>query len=165
MNEHVHDENCSCGLHKHQEHVHDENCACGLHDQHEHTAACQHDDQHDEIGALHVESHLHDEARVISGLLTLHANEGNIRASLKRQLEDLSKAVQERGGIVGHIKASCETKTVEMFSITDVEVSVKRAPEQELSINLAAIVFAIDQQEAEKLVLQALQAVKAAALA
>lgn len=153
--EHRHHEHCTCG-HNHDEpaqhhghrHKHGDSCECG---QEERVA----------LGTVRVESHLHDEARVISGSLTLYADYGVLKTALSNQLEFLAKAVFECGGIVGHIKASCESKQVEMFSVTDVTVSVKAAPGQEIKINLAAIVFGIDPDEAEKLVTNTLEAVKA----
>lgn len=146
MSEHKHDHDHN--EHFHHEHVHDENCGCGH----------NHDDV---LGTIHVESHLHDEARVISGSLTLYADYGLLKTVISKQLAFLAKVVFECGGIVGHIKASCESKQVEMFSVTDVTVSVKTAPRQEIKISLAAIVFGIDLDEAEKLVTNALEAVKA----
>ena len=76
----------------------------------------------------------------------------------------LAKAVFALGGIVGHIKASCQTKTVEMFSVTDAVVMAKTSPEKELSINLAAIVFAVDLSDAEDMVRGSMQAIKDAAV-
>jgi hypothetical protein len=143
MNEHEKHEH----EHEHHEHIHTENCGCAPKTQ-------------EALGAIHVESHLHDQARVISGSLTLFADYGVFRASLSKQLEGLAKAVQACGGIVGHIKASAETKQTEMFSVTDTAVSVKTAPGQEIRITLAAIVFAVDPEEAETLVISALKAVK-----
>lgn len=148
---HDHTENCSCGHNhnaQHDHHAHDENCGCSL-------------EAPDIFGAVHVESHLHDEARVISGDVTLFADYNKLKTILSEQLEVLAKAVNERGGIVGHIKASVEVKLVEMFSVTDVAVSVKTAPGQEIKINMASIVFVIDPDEAVKLVTAALEAVKA----
>lgn len=139
--------------HDHQaqaDHIHHENCGC-------------HAQEPKTLGAIHVESHLHDEARVISGSLALFTDYRKLRSVLSDQLELLAKAVQERGGIVGHVKASVEIKQIEMFSVTDVDVSVKTAPGQEIHINMASIVFAIDAEEAAMLVTNALEAVKAGA--
>lgn len=167
--EHPHHENCNCGHdhhehneHTHEEHVHHENCGCGQHDhphEHDENGNCILEDP-DELGVVYVESHLHDEARVISGRLTVIAGYDAVRTSLSIKLEHLAKVVQEMGGIVGHIKASCQVKTVEMFSVTDVDVTVKKAPEQEIKINLAAIVFLVDPEEAERLVNETLNAVR-----
>lgn len=152
----VHTENCSCG------HNHDVQHDCGAHDHHTHDEYCGCSlESRDALGAIHVESHLHDEARVISGNVTLYTDYDKLKAVLSEQLELLAKAVQECGGIVGHIKASVEIKRVEMFSVTDVAVSVKAAPGQEIKINMASIVFLINPEEAEILVTRAMEAVKA----
>ncbi len=149
-NEHGHAENCACGMHKndHAHHAHDENGSCIL-------------AETDAPGVVHTEAHLHDDARVISGHLTLTADYDKVGKSLADQLEKMAKTVQERGGIVGHIKASCTVRAVEMFSVTEMAVTVKKAPDQEIKINLAAIVFLIDPEEAEKLTRAALEAVRA----
>lgn len=155
---HEHDEACTCGHDHAHEHVQGESCACG-HDHHAH-------DEHgnyileDAPGVVHVECRLHDEARVISGRLTITGSYDKVKAAVSSALERVAKAVQEHDGIVGHIKASCEVKTVQMFSVTDTDVSVKTAPDQEIKINLAAIVFLIDPEEAEDLVRLALEVIR-----
>lgn len=160
--EHGHAGGCSCGLHGHDGHAH--------HHAHDHDHNHDHDHSHARMGSdapvpgvVRVESHLHDEARVISGRVTLAGDELGIKAALKEQLETLAKAVFELGGIVGHIKASCETKSVEMFSVTEVEAMSKTSPEKEHTINLAAIVFAVGLEQAEEMVEKALLTVKASA--
>ena len=153
---HEHGENCSCGLHSHG-HEHGHEHGHGHDHTHEHILATG------EAGEIRIESHLHDEARVISGLVTLVGDEDIIKDAVRVQLETMAKAVFAFGGIVGHIKAACETKTVEMFSVTDVMATSKRSPEKEIKINMAAIVFVVDLEDAESMVENALQAVKAAA--
>lgn len=149
MSEHIHEhgEHCSCGHDHHAQHEHDENGNCLLED-------------HDTAGGIHVECHLHDEARVISGRLTVTGNYETVKAALTAKLGHIARAVHEMGGIVGHIKASCEVTAVDMFSVTDTEVSVKKAPEQTMKINLAAIIFLMSPEDAEALVTHALTAVR-----
>jgi len=102
---------------------------------------------------------LHDDAKVVSGELTIVGDAGAVREKLQNALGEFAEAVSEKGGVVGHIKASVETKQVEMFSVTDVEVMIKTAPQQEISIILAAIVFYISEEEAEAMARNALEAV------
>lgn len=150
--------------HVHSEHVHTENCACGHHSrphEHDENGSCIMGNT-DAPSGVHTEAHLHDEARVISGRLTLSADYEKIKKSLADNLEQLAITVQERGGIVGHIKASCTVTAVEMFSVTETAATVKKAPEQEIKVSLAAIVFLIDPEEAEALARAALEAVRAA---
>ncbi|NLT13914.1 MAG: hypothetical protein GXY05_06180 [Clostridiales bacterium] len=155
--QHMHDENCSCGHDHTQEHFHGDNCSCG----HDHT----HDGnisgvQEDGIGVVYTEYHLHDEARVISGRLTVAGAYDAVKKAVSHALEQYAEAVREAGGIVGHIKASCQVMTVEMFSVTESNVSVKTAPQQEIRIILAAIVFRIEPEKAEELARKSLEAVR-----
>ena len=140
--DHVHDEHCSHN-HDHREHDHRE------HDHHEH----DHHEYHSHEGeAFWVEHQLHDGAVVVSGGLSLTAEYEAVRALLKDELEALARTIQERGGIVGHIKVSAETKAVEMFSVTDLDVMVKHTPGQDITLTLAAIVFQVDVEDLEALV-------------
>jgi hypothetical protein len=163
--EHLHGENCSCGLHEHSndhahehDHDHDHDHSGHAHDEYGNCIL-----NNDEPGTVHVELHLHDEARVVSGKLTLNGSYDTVKTALGAQLEKLAAAIQDRGGIVGHIKASCDVRTVDMFSVTDREVMVKRTADQEIRMNLAAIVFLVTPEEAETLVRAALEAVRDAA--
>ena len=104
--------------------------------------------------------HLHDEARVVSGRLTVTGEYGVVKEAVSHAIKLCAKAIIEAGGIVGHIKASCQVKTVEVFSVTESDVSVKTAPQQEIRIILAAIVFLIDPEKAEELAHKALEAVR-----
>jgi hypothetical protein len=147
--EHVHDEHC----HHEHEHVHDGNC----HHEHEHAHGAP-------IGEATVGTTRHEDAVIVSGALSLLCAEPDAaRDALAAGLTDIARAVRERDGIVGHIKASFSASRVEMLSVTDVEVSVKPAPKLEVKINLAAIVFLIPPEDAEALARDALDAVKTAA--
>lgn len=136
-------------------HEHDENCACG-HD-HNGCAGCGIEES---PGTLHVEHHIHDEARVISGRLTVTGSYDTVKKAVEAALERIAGEIQQSGGIIGHIKASCEVKTIDIFSVTDTDVSVKSAPEQQIKISLAAIVFLIDPEDAEDLVRLALEMIR-----
>lgn len=150
--------------HQHHDcHEHGDNCTCG-HDHH-HMPVNLGEETGQEAapvpGEIHVESHLHDEARVISGQVTVSAEYDKLKSVLTDALAALAKAVGDRDGIIGHIKASCEVRQVEMFSVTDTdaEVAVKSVPSQDIRIKLAAIVFFISPEEAETLVRGSLEAV------
>ena len=150
---HHHDEHCDCGCHDHHEHHHDENCDCGCHD-HDH----HHHEEEKLPGVAYTKVRLHDDAKVVSGSLTVFGDYEKVREGLNRGLTEFAAAVTEKGGIIGHIKASAEVKNVEMFSVTDVDVMIKTAPEQEINIILAAIVFFVTEEEAETLGKKALEA-------
>ena len=138
-------------------HIHDENCGCG-----EHGHVCDHGEP--EYGAVKIERRRHDEAVVISGSLAVRGDYAALRAVLEDQMSRMAEEITALGGIIGHIKASCAVTSVEMYSITDENagLAVKTPPEQEVRINLAAIVFAIPEEEAEKLVAAALRKVRGA---
>ncbi len=95
--------------------------------------------------------------------MKLVGDETAIKGAVREQLEHLAKAVFELGGIVGHIKASVAVKSVEMFSVTAVTVMAKASPGKEIAVNLAAIVFAVDQNETETMVKRAMQTIKLSA--
>ena len=139
---HAHDEDCDCG-HEHEHH--DDDCDC---------EDCAH--SHDEPGVAYVEGRMHDDAVVISGRLTVAADYEKLRPEFSARLEGIAATVAERGGIVGHVKASAAVTGVDMYSVTDVQASVKSSPEQEVRIILAAIVFHIPLEDAEELVRSAM---------
>ena len=93
----------------------------------------------------------------MSGELTIIGEYGPVRAALAKALESFAAEVTENDGIIGHIKASAEVTSVEMFSVTDEEVMVKSAPQQEIAIILAAIIFGILEPEAEAMGKKALE--------
>jgi hypothetical protein len=147
--------------------------------EHVHTADCGHDHSHDHthehshgedavtaaVGEIAVETSFHDEAIIVSGTLTVMTESPDaLRDALASEIEKIAAAITADGGIIGHVKASVSATSVDMLSVTDVEVSIKRSPETEFKINLAAIVFAIDPEAAERYVTDALRAVKAFAL-
>lgn len=161
---HHHDENCGCGHdNEHEHHHHDDKCGCGHDHGHEHH---HHDHDHGHEmpppGVVTTEIHIHDGATVVSGKLVLRGEYEPVREALQTQLGAFADAVQAEGGIIGHIKASAEIKTTEMFSVTDAQagVMVKTAPEKQCDIILAAIVFFIDDDRARELAEKALTAVR-----
>ena len=165
--EYVHDENC---VHEHDHdhghgHIHDENCAHDHGHTHVHGDDCGCEDCGGcaapvQYGEVSVEWRMHDEAVVVSGALALISEYAIVRHSLELQLGVIAKTVSAAGGIIGHIKAAASSTEVEAFSITDVEVSVKKSPEQEVKINLAAIVFGVPPEDVADAVRQALTKVR-----
>ena len=155
---HDHDETCGCG-HEHH-HEHGEDCGCGHEHHHEHDENCGCGEQAAGPGVITVGHTFHDEAIIVSGAVTLFGRYENVKEILKERLEAVSEFVSGQGGIVGHIKASASVTAVEMFSTTGEAATVKTSPEQEIRINMVAIVFAIAPDEVEKKVLETLSAVK-----
>lgn len=102
-------------MHAHHEHDHGPDCQCGCHD-HEHEHAHEHEHEHGlteslelTLASCDIEAHSHEQASTVS--VALQVKEGQELAFGK--LVDVMVAVAERvesaGGIVGHIKASCNT--------------------------------------------------------
>lgn len=162
---------CSCGhehhSHAHHDHASGEACSCGhVHHHHDHEECtdpnCSCHEQHCETeklpGIVYTQVKLHDDAKVVSGSLTLVGDYETIRRSLSEGLKEFAAAVTERGGLIGHIKASAKITGTEMFSVTETEVMIKPAPEQQIDIVLAAIVFFLSEEEAEQLARKALEA-------
>lgn len=155
-----HGEHCDCGCHDHEhehEHIH------GHEHEHEHCHDHEHEHAHDHgktIDGIHVEHHVQDEACVASGEMDLSGVYAEIQPRIKAELELLASKIGEAGGIVGHIKASAEVKQTEMFSVTETTAMIKTAPVQDMEIRMAAIVFAVEPEQVEALVLDALKAIK-----
>jgi len=159
---HDHDGECGCHEHRHEHHEHGEECGCG-HD-HDHDHHHEHDHEHEHFhepkmpGVVYTQVKLHDDAKVVSGSLELTGDYDAIRLGLGEGLKQFAAAVNEMGGVIGHIKASAEKVKTEMFSVTEEDVMIKTAPEERVSIILAAIVFFITEEQAEELGRRALEA-------
>ena len=142
--------------HEHEhEHEHEENCTCGCHD-HDHEHEHGHVHGRDADG-IHIEHHMQDEACVVSGVMQFCGEYEQLRPRIAEALEALAAEIGARGGIVGHVKAAAEVTQTEMFSVTDVKAMVKTAPTQDITVKLAAIVFAIDPETVEALAEAALR--------
>ena len=147
QHEYHHDENCGCGNH---EHHHDENCGCGNHEHH-HDENCGCGNHGNDKNGFYIEQHQHEGACVVSGTYSLFAEYDTVKATLEKSLGDMAQEVNRRGGIIGHIKSSAEIKSVEMFSVTDLDVMVKKAPGQDITLHIAAIVFMIEPDDVQEL--------------
>ena len=120
-----------------------EDCECSCHDHgHEHHVYVQDADD------IHVEHHVQDDARVISGVTRFKGDYRVLRPILKAGLETLAAKIAEEGG-GGHIKAVAEVMQTEMFSVTDVDAMVKTVPTRDITVKLAAIVFGVEPDFAE----------------
>jgi hypothetical protein len=113
----------------------------------------------------HTHSHHHhhhdNEAIVVSGSIELScSNSESLRHALELKLQDIAHNIREQNGIIGHIKALYNSTTTDMFSITDVDLAVKRSPGETVAIHLVAIVFLVDEESVTQLVNDALSALK-----
>lgn len=146
-----------------QDHSLDEhtNCSCGhVHQHSEENAKKQNSKTTQLFGNCWINSQDHDGAIVISAGCSIRGDHEIISSVIVSQLKDLAVFVQERSGVVGHMKASLETNVVKMFSITDFDVMTKQATEQEIDINLAVIVFSVEIEDMKQAVLRMLDLLK-----
>ncbi len=170
--EHEHEhEHCHCHEHEHEhEHCHGhehEHEHCHEHEhEHEHCHDHEHEHGHDhehphvhgrDVDGIHIEHHEQDDARVISGVTRVSGDYEQLRPALKAEIEALAKQITELGGIIGHVKAAAEVTQTEMFSVTLEEAMVKRAPAQEITVKMAAIVFCVEPEDVEPLMERALR--------
>lgn len=121
-----------------KEHHHIEGCVC---------EQCQDEDRH-----IQVTSQQQDGAVVISAKYLVRTERQELSLMLTVQMEALAARLTAMGGIIGHIKASLDIHTVEIFSITDISVQHKEGMTPEISVTLAAILFAVEEETAKKMV-------------
>ena len=112
-------------------------------------------------GLIYIERRLEDEAIVISGSLIIKTGVAQANETIAEELEAAARKINELGGVVGHIKASVAASSTHMISVTDEKAMVKESPLHKVQITLAAIVFAVEPEEAENIVRQALSGIRA----
>lgn len=119
---------------RHHEHTHDEHCDCeqcnGPVSVHTHESSV--------IGSFHFEvDRSYDEAQQYS----------------ENALKTIAVAVENEGGIIGHIKAVVQAQGEScMISLTDEDVNIKQMHIEQCSIEGAAIVFHIDPDKLQTIV-------------
>ena len=128
----------TCGHDHVHEHHHDEACQC---------PSCTQKKE-----KLKVTSLLQDNAVVVSAEYHTAADRGRAGKLLTEYMEALAGEIDSRGGIIGHIKTSVEIRYVEMYSLTDRTVMKKESDLPELILYMAAIVFAVKEEELLSLV-------------
>ncbi|NLM45671.1 MAG: hypothetical protein GX200_02565 [Firmicutes bacterium] len=125
--------------HSHHHHHENDNCDC---------PACK----QEQAQPNWIKMHQHDDAAVISARCTFLARPETAGDVIAEALQELAAVIAEKGGIIGHIKATLESTTLEMFSLTDRAVSRKKQPNETMTLQLVAIVFLLVPEEAKKLV-------------
>ena len=111
-------------------------------------------------GLIRIEQHIHDEAIVISGTLTVIAAVNSINEIIASELETSSSVFTQKEGIIGHIKASVSTTKTGMISITEDKAMIKEGQDTRVQISLVAIVFIIDPEEGEEIVRKTLSRIR-----
>jgi len=124
---------------------------------HEH----EHDHDHDHNAQRSVEptyeiivtSDTVDNAVVLSCRYLVNTDDKNrTTRALKAGLLDFAEQIEERGGIIGHIKASLTSERVDFISITDSRsADVQESGNGNVTIGLAAILFGVSEDEAREL--------------
>lgn len=131
--------------HHHEEHEHNH------HHHHHHGDACGCEECRQEE-KLTVTTHLQDSAVVVSAHYRTVADPQELSALLTVNMESTAAKIYAVGGFIGHLKASADVHTVEMFSLTDREVYRKKGNDSEILVTVAAILFAIKETAAEELI-------------
>lgn len=98
-----------------------------------------------------------ESAVVVSVKYHTRGNQENFSEHLKEKMEMLAEQIERMGGMVGHIKASVESRQVEMFSLTEYKADRKTAESVKLVLILNVIVFAIEDQVVERMVRKMLE--------
>ena len=111
-------------------------------------------------GVIRIERHIHDDAVVISGSLTVDFINDDLYMFIEQELEAAAREITDSEGVVGHIKAALSVSSTSMISVTDSKAMTKESPYQRAQITLAAIVFLVDPEIAEGILRKALAAVK-----
>jgi len=147
---HHHDGDCHCGCHGH-EHHHDHGNDCGHHHDQGHHAHSHHhhDDAH--TGAPYIiDGHMHEGAAVGTCTMRIFGDYMRVQELVRKELALLADWVNSQDGIIGHIKSSLIQTRTTMLSLTEDEVNTITPDSDEISINIAAIVFAVPLEELEE---------------
>lgn len=152
--DHEHSSDCSCG----HDHEHSSDCSCGHDHEHDSDCGCGHDHSHSHEG---IESHMHDEAVVVSGKREIPGSLEKVKEDLTKELDKLAEWIEDQGGIVGHIKAYLDgAGDGYMLSNTGGGVQCTRAAGTGVHVNIAAIVFQVEIKETECRVAQIFENLK-----
>lgn len=111
-------------------------------------------------GVICIERHIHDEAIVISGSLTIKCNADEISGWIEEEVGAAVNEVKERGGIIGQIKAAVTETSTSCITVADDKTIIREAPQKQARIVLATIMFLVDAKEAESIVRKALAGVR-----
>ena len=164
----AHEELC-CSGHEHghgHDHVHDHRDHDHTHDHHDHSHAHDHDHTHDCHNHSHDHEHTHDHhhhgsevpsvsvytheiATVGSVKCRIGGNYEEVLEKLKHCMKETAEAVEEAGGLIGHVKAFAreEARTC-MISITEGEdMQCRQGFAGGIYVESANIVFGIAPAE------------------
>lgn len=92
---------------------------------------------------IRLNGRMEDGATVISACFTVHMLKDKLETLLSQELEALAAQVYEHNGIIGHIKASTEIHSMQMYSITDTILHVKNGECDTITVTFAFILYFI----------------------
>lgn len=111
-------------------------------------------------GVIFIDRNIHDEAVVISGSLSVQNVTGGLDECVAQELEAAARMINERDGVIGHIKAAVSTTAIDMISVTEEKAMIKKSPLCNARITLTVIVFLIEPEAAEDITRKTLAAIR-----
>lgn len=94
----------------------------------------------------------HHEGAIVGALeQTVSGNAGERKALVRDAISGLARWTEEQGGLIGHIKASLQTKEgTAIFSCTGDEVHIREFPDPGTTLAFTAIVFFVNEEQLKK---------------
>ena len=127
--------------------------ACGHHHEHDHLHDHDHEHEHEHRapGETVIEMTEHEQAVIGTVRCSIDGAYEEAREILKERMEKTAEAVEEAGGLVGHIKCfAIEQGRTCMISIPEPgDVQVKEGSEARLEVQIANIVFGVGGEKLE----------------
>ena len=93
---------------------------------------------------------IEDGAVVVSARFTVEMAREVLEQKLSEELQELAARVYAHEGIIGHIKASAEISSIQMYSITDTILHVKNGEKDTITVSFAFILFFIELETARE---------------
>jgi hypothetical protein len=128
--------------HHHGPHDHEHHEQC-THDHHEHTTH-----PHPQATAVSIEEH--EGALVATCTLLFRSAREEAERDLTQRLEQLAQAIEDRGGVIGHIKAALTSTDTTTFSTVGTSVTLRRGTPA-ISAQVVAIILAIEASQIREL--------------
>lgn len=94
----------------------------------------------------------HHEGAIVGALeQTVSGNAGERKALVRDAISGLARWAEEQGGLVGHIKASLQTREgTAIFSCAGDEVHIRELADTGTELSFTAIVFFVDEEQLKK---------------
>jgi len=127
--------------------------------EHDHKHEHEHETAAEPTYEIRVTSGTTDNAVVLSCAYLIKPRDNNkTGAVLKNALAEFAAEVENRGGFIGHIKATLNTETVEVISITDsASADIQAVSAGPASAGGTAIIFGLPEVQARELLRETLR--------